>query len=63
VVWAVLLFAIYAGLLSAGRTMLERGETPRPLGLWWAHAAALLLAAGVLLLPRVVNALARRGSK
>jgi lipopolysaccharide export system permease protein len=63
VVWAVLLFAVYAGLLSAGRTMLERGEIPRPLGLWWAHAAALLLAAGVLLLPRVVNALARRGAK
>ena len=27
VVWAVLLFAVYAGLLSAGRTLLERGET------------------------------------
>jgi lipopolysaccharide export system permease protein len=60
VVWAVLLFAVYAGLLSAGRTMLERGETPRPLGLWWVHCAAMLLAAGVLLLPRVADALARQ---
>ncbi len=60
VVWAVLLFAAYAGLLSAGRTMLERGETPQLLGLWWAHAAALLLAAGMLLLPRAGDALARR---
>jgi lipopolysaccharide export system permease protein len=60
VVWAVLLFAVYAGLLSAGRTLLERGETPRPLGLWWAHAVAVALAAGVLLLPRVGNALARQ---
>jgi hypothetical protein len=40
--------------------MLERGETPRPLGLWWVHAAALLLASAVLLLPRVVDALARQ---
>jgi lipopolysaccharide export system permease protein len=60
VVWAVLLFAFYAGLLSAGRTMLERGETPRLLGLWWAHAFAVLLAVGVLLLPRVVDAMARQ---
>lgn len=60
VVWAVLLFALYAGLLSAGRTMLERGETPRLLGLWWAHLAAWVLAAGVLLLPRAGDALARQ---
>jgi lipopolysaccharide export system permease protein len=37
--WAVLLFAIYAGLLTAGRTMLGRGELPLAAGLWWAHAA------------------------
>lgn len=60
VVWAVLLFAAYAGLLSAGRTMLERGETPRLLGLWWVHATAVLLAAGLLLLPRAGDALARQ---
>jgi lipopolysaccharide export system permease protein len=60
VVWAVLLFAIYAGLLSAGRTMLERGETPRWLGLWWVHVIAMLLAASVLWLPRIREAMARR---
>jgi lipopolysaccharide export system permease protein len=37
--WAVLLFAVYAGLLTAGRTMLGRGELPQFAGLWWAHAA------------------------
>jgi lipopolysaccharide export system permease protein len=63
VVWAVLLFAIYAGLLSTGRTMLERGETPRLLGLWWAHGIAVLLAVGLLLLPRVGNALVRQRAK
>jgi len=48
VVWAVLLFAVYAGLLSAGRTMLERGDTPLALGLWWVHGVALMLAAALL---------------
>lgn len=41
--WAVLLFALYAGLLSAGRTMVERGEVPAWLGLWWVHGVAVLL--------------------
>jgi lipopolysaccharide export LptBFGC system permease protein LptF len=36
----VLLFALYAGLLTAGRTMLGRGELPLAAGLWWVHAAA-----------------------
>ena len=39
--WAVLVFALYAGLLTAGRTMLGRGELPQFAGLWWAHAAAV----------------------
>lgn len=59
-VTAVLLFAVYAGLLSAGRTLLERGASPRPLGLWWVHAAALALGGGVLLLPRANDWLVRR---
>jgi lipopolysaccharide export system permease protein len=42
--WAVLLFAIYAGLLTAGRTMLGRGDVPLAAGLWWVHAVALLSA-------------------
>jgi lipopolysaccharide export system permease protein len=41
---AVLLFGVYAGFLTSGRTLLERGETPLVLGLWWVHAAVLLLA-------------------
>jgi lipopolysaccharide export system permease protein len=40
---AVLLFAVYAGLLTAGRTMLGRGELPPAAGLWWAHAAVVAL--------------------
>lgn len=47
--WAVLLFALYAGMLSAGRTMVERGEVPQALGLWWVHGLALVLGAALLL--------------
>ncbi|MET0280767.1 MAG: LPS export ABC transporter permease LptF [Steroidobacteraceae bacterium] len=45
---AVLLFAVYAGLLSAGRTLFERGEVPPWLGLWWVHALAVALGCGLL---------------
>jgi lipopolysaccharide export system permease protein len=58
--WAVLLFAVYAGLLSAGRTMLERGDSPAWLALWWVHALALLAAWTLLRGPRVATMLARR---
>lgn len=48
--WAVLLFALYAGLVTAGRTTLARGELPIAAGLWWVHALAVL---AILLLLRV----------
>jgi len=57
---AVLLFAVYAGLLSAGRTLLERGDSPSVLGLWWVHAAAIALAVGLLRWPRLLEWMARR---
>lgn len=56
---AVLLFALHAGLLTSGRTLLERGELPLVLGLWWAHAAVIVLAAGLLVLPRLLEAVVR----
>jgi lipopolysaccharide export system permease protein len=40
--WAVLLFALYAGMVTAGRTTLARGELPLAAGLWWAHALAVV---------------------
>lgn len=39
--WAVLLFALYAGLLTTGRLMMERGDLPEAAGLWWVHALML----------------------
>jgi lipopolysaccharide export system permease protein len=59
VIWGVLLFAVYAGLLSASRTMLERGDTPPALGLWWVHAVAIALGLALLALPRLSDRWAR----
>lgn len=50
--WAVLLFAVYAGLLTTGRLMLERGDVPGALGLWWVHASIIALGAIALRLPQ-----------
>jgi lipopolysaccharide export system permease protein len=55
--WAVLLFGIYAGLLSAGRTMLERGDVPQVLALWWVHALAIALCVAMMKLPALVGRL------
>jgi lipopolysaccharide export system permease protein len=54
---AVLLFAVHAGLMTSGRTLLERGDTSTGLALWWVHAAVLLFALAQLELPRLVAAL------
>ncbi|MEO6185748.1 MAG: LPS export ABC transporter permease LptF [Steroidobacteraceae bacterium] len=63
VLWAVLLFAVYAGLLTAGRTMFERGAVPQVLGLWWVHVVAVLLGVAVLRLPVMRAAVWRRLQK
>ncbi|MBK7249512.1 MAG: LPS export ABC transporter permease LptF [Gammaproteobacteria bacterium] len=44
-IWlAVLIYFVYSNLASAGRIWLARGVLPEWLGLWWVHAAVLLLA-------------------
>lgn len=58
--WAVLLFAMYAGLMVTGRLMLERGEVPGMLGLWWVHAAIVATGLAALKLPQWTAALRRR---
>jgi lipopolysaccharide export system permease protein len=58
--WAVLLFAVYAGLLTTARLMLERGEVPAYLGLWWVHGAVVASAIVALGSPGWGAALRRR---
>jgi lipopolysaccharide export system permease protein len=60
VIWGVLLYAVYANLLIASRTMLERGDSPAWLGLWWAHALAIGLGLVFIYLPEFRDLLARR---
>jgi lipopolysaccharide export system permease protein len=50
--YAVLIFFVYISLAIAGQKALARGAIPSWFGLWWAHAAVILLAAGILLVPR-----------
>jgi len=50
--YAVLIFFVYINLMIAGRQALARGAIPQWLGLWWVHLAVILLAAGILLLPK-----------
>jgi lipopolysaccharide export system permease protein len=58
--WAVLLFAVYAGLLTTGRLMLERGDMPAVLGLWWVHAVIVALGVVGLQSPRWSATLRRK---
>jgi lipopolysaccharide export system permease protein len=60
VIWGVMLYAFYAGLLTAGRTMLEAGNTPLWLGLWWVHVVSIALGIAFLMLPRFSDWRARR---
>ena len=50
--YAVLIFFVYINLAIAGRQGLARGAIPQWLGLWWVHAAVVVLALAILLLPR-----------
>ncbi len=59
---AVLLFAVHAGLLVSGKTLLERGQTPPELGLWWVHAAVLGLALLLLGSPALLRRSRRRAT-
>jgi lipopolysaccharide export system permease protein len=56
VIYAVLLFFIYANLLSAGQVWITHGVTPGPLGLWWVHGIAIALGVAIVWFP---GALAR----
>lgn len=51
-VWlAVLLYFVYANLLAAGKIWLGGGRVPDVLGLWWVHAAVVVIALGVIAAP------------
>lgn len=45
---AFLLYMVYLVLLNAARDMLEKGDVPPALGLWWVHGLFLLVALSLL---------------
>jgi lipopolysaccharide export system permease protein len=47
---AILLYFVYANLLSAAQVWIEKGRLPPQVGTWWVHA--LVLVAGFVLINR-----------
>ena len=47
---AILLYFVYANLLSAAQVWIEKGRLPPQVGTWWVHG--LVLVAGLLLIHR-----------
>jgi len=60
-VWlAVVVYLIYSNLISAGQAWIAHGAIPVALGLWWAHAAVILLALAVIFAPQAAQRLRYR---
>lgn len=60
-VWlAILVYMFYSNLVSIGKTWLARGTVPEYLGLWWVHAAVVLLAFAVYFAPTALARLRNR---
>lgn len=41
---AILVYFIYSNLLALAQTLVKKGQVPALLGMWWVHAAMLLIA-------------------
>ena len=54
---AVVVYFLYLNLISAGKVWIARGTVPAVLGLWWTHAAVVLLALAVIVGPGLATRL------
>ena len=52
--FAIVVYFVYSNLLSAGKVWLEKGHLPPMVGIWWVHAAAIIL--GLYLVARQARA-------
>jgi lipopolysaccharide export system permease protein len=55
VIYVVILYFIYANLLTAGQVWITRRDTPAWLGLWWVHGLVIVLAAVFLWMPDAIT--------
>ncbi len=62
-VWlAVVVWLVYANLISAGQAWIARGAIPVALGLWWTHVVVVLLALAVIFGPQAAQRLRYRAA-
>jgi lipopolysaccharide export system permease protein len=55
-VWvAVVIYFLYQNLITVGKVWIARGSVPEWVGLWWTHAAVVLLALLVILGPTIAT--------
>jgi lipopolysaccharide export system permease protein len=60
-VWvAVVIYFLYSNLISVGKVWISRGTVPESWGLWWTHAAVVLLALAVIAGPGLATRLRYR---
>ncbi len=49
----MVIYFLYQNLITVGKVWISRGTVPEIAGLWWTHAAVVLLALVVILAPTV----------
>ena len=55
-VWvAVVIYFLYQNLITVGKVWISRGTVPEVVGLWWTHAALVLLALTVIMGPTIAT--------
>jgi lipopolysaccharide export system permease protein len=57
---ALVIYFLYQNLINIGKVWLARGSVPEIAGLWWTHAAVVLLALAVISGPNIANRLRYR---
>jgi len=62
-VWvAVVVYFVYSNLISAGKVWIAHGSVPESVGLWWTHAAVILLTLAIVFGPRLLARVRHRAS-
>jgi len=52
---ALVIYFLYQNLITVGKVWISRGTVPEVAGLWWTHAALVLLALTVIMGPTIAT--------